>query len=74
MLRVTVYHGSTIWFQGQAAEAVLPAEDGELSVWSFHAPMLCALAAGMVTVDDRRLAVQGGVARMARNTLTVVSH
>ena len=26
MLRVTVYHGSTIWFQGQAAEAVLPAE------------------------------------------------
>ncbi len=74
MLRVTVMHGRRMRYQGAANEVVLPGEAGEVSVLDFHGPMLCALTAGMIQCDGTRIAIQGGLARVERNTVTILAH
>ena len=72
MLRVLLCRGQERLYDGAAAHVVLPGEDGEMSVFDFHAPMLCALGRGDVWVDDARFPVPGGVARVARNAVTIL--
>ena len=72
MLRVTFFQAHRRLFSGNAIQVVLPGEAGEVSVLDFHAPMLCALGRGDVLVDDARFPVQGGIARVARNVVTIL--
>ena len=72
MLRVLVCKASSVLFEGAANRVVLPGEEGELSVFDFHAPMLCALGAGDVVIDEKRITAQGGVARVSKNTVTIL--
>ena len=72
MLRVTLCRAHERLFEGTAAQVVLPSEEGDVSVFDFHAPMLCALGRGDVLVDDARFPVQGGIARVARNVVTIL--
>lgn len=73
MLRVHVFQRRRPVFQGTAKQVVLPGEEGEVSVLAFHAPMLCVLSRGVVLVDETRLPVRGGLARVERNAVTIVS-
>jgi len=73
MLQVRVFRGHARIFAGAAGRVVLPGEDGEVAVFAFHAPMLCALNAGEVLVDEQRVPVRGGVARVARDVVTVLA-
>ncbi len=72
-MRVTLYHDRRRLFDGTAVQVVLPGEDGELSVLSFHAPMLCVLAEGNIQIDHARFPVRGGIVRVARNAVTILS-
>jgi F-type H+-transporting ATPase subunit epsilon len=72
-MHVRFYHNHRRVFEGTATQVVLPGADGELSVWSLHAPMLCVLAEGEVQIDDARRPIRGGLARVARNTVTIVA-
>ncbi len=61
---------------------VLPAEDGEMSVWDFHQPCICRLKSGRVRVrqtmqEDKVkgglfFSIRRGMARAGLQTLTVL--
>ncbi len=72
MLRVRLFTGHRRVFDGSAHQVVLPGAEGEVGIMGFHAPMLCALAEGDVVIDGARFPVRDGVARMDRNTITVL--
>ena len=73
MLRVTLIQGRQPLFEGPARQVVLPGAGGEVSVLDFHAPMLCALTAGDVQIDDACFPVSRGVARVTHNLVTILA-
>ena len=73
MLRVTLFQGRRPVFQGNARQVVLPGEDGEVSVLGYHAPMLCVLGEGRVQIDELDVPVQGGLACVTHNAVTIVT-
>lgn len=73
MLRVTLVQVCRKLFEGSVTQVVLPGESGEITVLDFHAPMLCALEAGAVQIDEVRFPVQGGLARVDRNVVTILT-
>jgi len=72
-MRVKLFRARQRRFDGTAATVVLPGEDGEVTVLDFHAPMLCTLSKGDVIVDEAAFPVQGGLARVARNVVTIIA-
>ena len=72
MLRVRLIMGRRRVFDGSAHQVVLPGAEGEVGVLGFHAPMLCALTQGEVVIDSARFAVRDGLARVDRNTVTIL--
>ena len=74
MLRVTLFRDRQRLFEGTATHVVLPSEAGEVSVMDFHAPMLCALGEGVIQIDGTAFAVRHGLARVARNVVTMLVH
>ena len=72
MLRVLLCRQATVLFEGAANQVVLPSEEGEVAVFDFHAPMLCALGSGDVQIDEARIAVRGGIARVSKNVVTIL--
>ena len=72
MLQVELFQGRQRCYHGSAQEVVLPGQDGELSVWAWHTPMLCRLGEGEVHVDERRYPVSGGLACVWRNRVLIV--
>jgi len=73
MLRVRVFQGGRQRFAGTAAQVVLPGEAGEVAVLAFHATMVCALIGGDVRIDETSVPVQGGIARVDRNAVTIIA-
>ncbi len=72
-MHVKLFQDRQQLFNGTAASVVLPGEDGEVAILGFHAPMLCTLTTGRVEVDEAVFPVRGGIARVARNTVTILS-
>ena len=72
-LRVRLFHQARPVFEGTAAEVTLPSVEGEMTVLSQHAPILCALVAGDVAIDERRYAIQRGIAHVAQNRVMIVA-
>ena len=72
MLRVRLVRAREELFKGTATQVVLPGEGGELSVLAYHTPMLCTLMSGEVAIDDVRIPVRGGMARVDRNIVTIL--
>src|SRR4051812_42854026 len=59
-------------------QAILPAHDGEIGILTSRAPLLVKLGQGRLQLDmpgggKRRLYVEGGVAQMKDNQLTVLT-
>ena len=73
MLRVKLVRSCRRLVEGPARQVVLPGEAGEVTVLDFHAPMLCALEAGDVQIDETRFPVRRGLARVERNVVTIVT-
>ena len=73
MLRVRLFQDHRRRFDGRAAQVILPSNEGDVAVLEFHAPMLCAMNRGTVQIDEATFAVRGGVARVARNIVTILA-
>ena len=73
MLRVQLFSGHRRLFGGTATQVILPGMAGEVTVLDCHAPMLCALTEGDVQIDAARFALRQGLARVDRNTVTIVT-
>ncbi len=72
MLHVELFTGMQRLYAGHATSVVLPGEEGELSVLDCHAPMLCALTAGPVQIDEQQFSIAGGLASVWRNRVVVL--
>ena len=66
-------------FDGEVCSTTLPGESGYLGVWAHHAPMVAALAPGVLTVHEgsseqptRAYAVGGGFAQVADNNMILI--
>lgn len=77
-LNVRVVSPDRIVFEGEAASVVAPAWDGQVGILPGHAPMLALIGSGELTVDrpgggSDRFFVAGGVLKVERNTVTLLS-
>jgi F-type H+-transporting ATPase subunit epsilon len=61
-----------------ATQVILPAHDGQIGILTDRAPLLVKLGQGALTLDaapgkSRRFYVEGGIAQMKDNKLTVLT-
>lgn len=80
----TPYHLSIVTpagtaFEGEVVSLVFPGEDGAIGVWAHHAPMLAAMRAGTLTVEEeghaeveKHFAVGSGFAEVSDNRATLL--
>lgn len=73
MLRVQLFQDHHRVFGGTATQVILPGMAGEVAVLDCHVPMLCALMEGNVQIDEARFPVRRGLARVDRNTVTILA-
>jgi F0F1-type ATP synthase epsilon subunit len=85
-MRVSILEPWGVIYEGNADEAVLPSEEGEVCILDFHQPFLCSLTAGYVQIkgaglrpqasgekqDISRFLIKQGVARMSGSELFVL--
>lgn len=87
-MRILVLNPWGVLYEGNAAEALLPGEDGELCVLDFHHPFLARLRRGSVQIlggwrqgqrvrrrpmVEFRMLVRDGIARMTGNELVILA-
>ena len=66
-------------FEGEAVSATLPGLEGYLGVWANHAPLVAAVAPGVVTLrtddlgNERRLAVGAGFVEVSDNVVNLMT-
>ena len=72
MLDVTILSTEQLLFKGQAEHVAFPGELGVFEIWSFHRPLVSRLVPGLVVVDDRPLAIRGGVVSVGHNVVTAL--
>ena len=66
-----------VGWEGRVCSVTLPTADGSLGVLGSHAPMLCAVAAGVVKCrnsagESFRLRISDGVAGVEKDELTLL--
>ena len=63
-------------FQGEVDSTTLPGIDGSLQILNNHAPLICPLGKGDLNYkkkkDDVTMTVEGGVAEVLNNKVTVL--
>lgn len=66
MFKVTLLTPKQELYVGLGEKVILPTEDGQLTILDFHQPLLCRLARGTISIDERWLfPIKDGVARMS---------
>lgn len=72
-MRVRIVTPTGVTLDGEAQRAVeLPSVQGRMQVLPSHAPLLAALQAGSVWVDDKEYPIAGGIARVEDDCITVI--
>ena len=64
--------------EGQAEYCSLPTTWGSVGILANHAPMLCALSEGKAAIqmedgEEKTVSLQGGVANVRDNSVTILS-
>lgn len=77
-LQVSIVTPEGLAFEGAAASVVVPAHDGEVAFYPLHAAYVGALGCGELRVEAieggrRRWFLEGGVAEVAQNAVTVLA-
>ncbi len=66
-------------FEGEAVAATLPGQAGYLGVWANHAPLVAAVAPGLVTLrtddagSEQKLAVGGGFVEISDDVVNLMT-
>ena len=77
LFRLSVVTGEATVFEGEVECVNIPTGFGSVGVLAHHAPMLCAVAKGVVRVTRPgepvlRIAVSDGIANVADNEATIL--
>jgi len=60
-------------FQEMVSAVVLPGEEGELSILTFHQPIISCLKEGKIRIDSHApMMIKGGIAKMQGDELVVL--
>jgi F-type H+-transporting ATPase subunit epsilon len=78
VLHVRVVSPERIVYQGEASALVVPAWDGKVGILQGHAPFLALLGSGELSLEivgggSRRFYVAGGVLKVLRNQVTILT-
>jgi F-type H+-transporting ATPase subunit epsilon len=77
MLTVSVISPERTLFDGDAAQVVAPAYDGEVGILTGHAPMMALLGRGTLRITEsgaeRRFTVEGGFLQVVDDHVRVVT-
>lgn len=76
MLTVSVISPEAVLYEGTTDAVVAPAFDGQVGIYTDHAPMLTLLGSGELRVGSdagRRFRVEGGFLQVADNLVRVVT-
>lgn len=66
-------------YEGEAVAATIPGQAGYLGVWANHAPLVAAVAPGLVTLrtddagSEQKLAVGGGFVEISGNVVNLMT-
>jgi F-type H+-transporting ATPase subunit epsilon len=66
-------------FEGEAVSATIPGQEGYLGVWANHAPLVAAVAPGVVTLrtddagSEQTLAVGAGFVEISNNVVNLMT-
>jgi len=77
-MRVSVLDFRKVIYKGDAKRVVLPCEDGQMGVLSFHQPFVCSLKAGSLLISKewkdrpKEIPIEKGIAKMKDNSLVVL--
>ncbi len=71
-LTVLIATPDRVLFEGEAQSVLLPGERGVLEVLPYHKALLTRLLAGRIVVDEKTMMIRRGVAKCARNQVTVI--
>ena len=78
-MRVFIRNPERVFFEGFASEAILPGEEGELSIWDFHQALITSLTKGIIVLNlgkdmpAEKIKINSGVATLDRNELMILS-
>ena len=72
MFDVLVLSPEALLFSGKARCVILPGEQGVFEVGPFHRPLISRLLPGYILIDGQPLAIQRGVVKVLRDTLTAI--
>ena len=79
MLKVRVVTPDKAFFEGEAEHVVVPGWDGEMAVYSAHAPLIARLGHGVLRVHPSgggkvvKIALYGGFLKVQKNDVTVLA-
>ena len=76
MLTVSVISPEAVLYEGTTDAVVAPAFDGQVGIYTDHAPMLTLLGTGELRLgsdEGRRFRVEGGFLQVADNLVRVVT-
>ncbi len=73
MISVKIILATGVLFEGEAQHKVeLPSVQGRMQVLHDHAPLMAALGEGIVRVDEKEFRISSGIARVEKNTVTIL--
>jgi len=76
-MKVVVRAFNEVYYDGFAKEAILPGDDGELSIWDFHQMLITRLRKGSIllileNLKAKKINIESGIAKFHRNELIVL--
>ena len=74
MMKALLITPQSILFKGECVSIVLPAEEGEMEILSYHKDFLSRLLPGTITIDhDAAFSIRRGIVKIERNTVTIIA-
>ena len=72
MIDVSIMNQEKVIFNGVANSVILPGDEGEFEVLSFHWPIVSLLTKGEIIIDNMGFPVSRGIARFANEKLVAL--
>lgn len=74
MIRALIISPQKVLFDGDCSSIIVPGEEGECEILSFHKDFLSRLLPGIITVDRRdEFAIRRGIVKVERNAVIIIA-
>ena len=72
MIDVEILNQEKTMFEGVAMNVVLPGNEGEFEILTFHWPIMSLLTKGEIIIDQIGFPISKGIAKFENNKLTAL--